>query len=186
MQWPLVQMPGFSEHSSTSETQHHSSSPVIISHECVQMKIESVILTHSRLIQIQTLPWSETQRCEPLWNTTYAHDHRSTAGITCVRVCAYTVLTLILSWADLTGVTPPLTRHSTTATQSFSCVERLRCQTASVLKLSVTIIHTNICVSVCVCVQERERKYLCLYTVSYTSCHQLKTKALYIKIFFTF
>lgn len=169
MQWPLVQMPGFSEHSSTSEshiTRHHQSISVCRWRQ--KTHIQSVILTHRRLIRTQTLARSETQGCVRLWNQTHAHDHWSSARIT-VCVCVYTVLTLISPWADLTGVTPPLTWHSTTATHSFSCVERLRCQTASVLKLSVTIIHTNICVCT-----ERELKRCSSKYCSHTRTTRVK------------
>lgn len=54
------------------------------------------------------------------------------------------VLTVIFGGADLTRVAPSLTRHGAAAAFAFSGVVGLRSQTASVLELSVTVIHTNI------------------------------------------
>lgn len=58
-------------------------------------------------------------------------------------VCVF-VLTVIFGGADLTRVAPSLTRHGAAAAFAFSGVVGLRSQTASVLELSVTVIHTNI------------------------------------------
>lgn len=68
---------------------HHPSSSVIsVCRWRQKTHIQSLILTHRRLIRTQTLARSETQGCVRLWNQTHAHDHWSSARIP-VCVCVF-------------------------------------------------------------------------------------------------
>lgn len=74
---------------------------------------------------------------------THTHPQWLLLQLNHIYVCVF-VLTVLTGGADLTRVAPSLTRHGVAAAFAFSGVQWLRSQTASVLELSVTVIHTNI------------------------------------------
>lgn len=55
------------------------------------------------------------------------------------------MLTLSLAGANFTGVSPALTWHSSTAAHLLGRVLRLRSLAASVFKLRIAVVHTEIC-----------------------------------------
>lgn len=63
----------------------------------------------------------------------------------CVQVAETgSVLTLSLAGADFTGVSPALAGHSSAAAHFLGCVLRLWSLAASVFKLSIAVVHTEI------------------------------------------
>lgn len=55
------------------------------------------------------------------------------------------MLTLSLGGANFTGVPPALTWHSSTAANLLGRVLRLRSLAASIFKLCIAVVHTEIC-----------------------------------------
>lgn len=57
------------------------------------------------------------------------------------------MLTLSFAGANFTGVSPALTWHSSTAAHLLGRVLRLRSLAASIFKLCIAVVHTEICQS---------------------------------------